>query len=163
MERAVHQGALFASIVGRVGAFVFTPIFLLVIAALGLLIVDAIFGGSVELKTSFSIVCYSSLVTLVGAALGLVIILFGDPEQFNPQNFMPSTVGFFLNPREISKPLYALASSFDIFRVWFIILTSLGLSIAAGKKVRMAPIFFCYLGMWALWVLGVVGIAWLTG
>ncbi len=163
MEQAVHQGAMITAILGRVAGFIGPPIYMLVIAALGLLIVNAILGGSVSLKTGFSIVSYASLVTLVGAALGLVVILYGDPEQFNPQNFMPTTVGFFLNLRETSRPLYAIASSFDVFRIWLIILTSLGLSIATGKKVRPTPIFLCYLGMWMIWVLGVAGLTMLTG
>ena len=66
-------------------------------------------------------------------------------------------MGFFLNPRETSKPLYVIASSFDIFRVWFIVLSSLGLSAATGRKLGPLAIFLTYLGIWVLLVLGRAG------
>jgi hypothetical protein len=91
------------------------------------------------------------------------VILFGDAEQFNPQNFVPSNVGFFLNPHETSKPLYTIASSFDVFTVWFLILAALGLSIATARKVRTLPIFLTFLGMWLIWVLGKAGLSMLGG
>jgi hypothetical protein len=116
-----------------------------------------VFGATASFKTCFSVSCYASLVLIVGVALGLVIIHFGDVEQFNMENPTPSTVGFFLDSRSTSKPLYVIASSFDIFRVWFVFLTSLGLSTAAGKKVGTAAIFFSYLGIWMLVVLSHVG------
>ena len=116
-----------------------------------------------EFQECFSVVCYANLVLLVGVVLGLVMIFLGDVEQFNPENFVPTTVGFFLNPRETSKPLYVIASSFDIFRVWFIILSSLGLSAATGKKVGTLAIFLTYLGIWMLLVLGHAGVAAMMG
>ena len=163
IDQAVQKVATFTAISMRVGGVLGSPIFLLVIAAVGLFIVNVIFGASANFKACFSVVCYASLVLLVGVVLGLVMILFGDVEQFNPENFVPTTVGFFLNPRETSKPLYVIASSFDIFRVWFIILSSLGLSAATGKKVGTVAIFLTYLGIWILIVLGHAGIAALMG
>jgi hypothetical protein len=163
MDQAVRQAGTITAVVARAVGLLAPPIYLLIIAALGLLIVNTIFGATTNFKVSFSVTCYAYLISLVGAVLGLVVILFGDLEQFNPQNFMPSNVGFFLNPREISRPLYTIASSFDIFTTWFLILAALGLSTAAAKKVRPLPIFLTYLGMWVIWVLGKTGLAMLTG
>ncbi len=64
----------------------------------------------------------------------------------NPQNPVPSNVGFFLNPLETSKPLLA-------FR----------LSAMSGRKVKPTPIFLCYFGLWVVWVLAKGGLAMLTG
>ena len=163
LNGTIQKVAGFTAVSMRVGAVVGTPIFLLVIAAVGLFIVNVIFGASANFKTCFSVVCYANLVLLVGLVLGLVMIFLGDPEQFNPDNFVPTTVGFFLNARETSKPLYVIASSFDIFRVWFIILCSMGLSTASGKKVGTFSIFLTYLGIWILIVLGHAGIVAVTG
>jgi hypothetical protein len=163
IDQAVRQSATITSVLMRVAGFLAPPIYLLIIAGLGLLIVNTMFGGTTKFKVSFSVTCYAYLISLVGVVLGLVVILFGDLEQFNPQNFIPSNVGFFLNPRETSKPLYTIASSFDIFTTWFLILVSVGLSSAVAKKVRALPIFLTYLGMWVIWVLGKVGLGMLTG
>jgi hypothetical protein len=163
LDQTVQKVATFTAITMRVGGVLGSPIFLLVIAAVGLFIANVVFGASANFKTCFSVVCYANLVLLVGVVLGLVVIVLGDVEQFNPENPVPTTVGFFLNPRETSKPLYVIASSFDILRVWFIILSSLGLSAATGKKVGMVAIFLTYLGIWILLVLGHAGWAAMMG
>jgi hypothetical protein len=163
MQQAVHQGATWGSVIARVASVVGPPIYLLIIAAVGLFIANTIFGGTTNFKVSFSVICYANLVGLVGAVLGLVVILFGDPDQFNPQDFIPSNLGFFLNIRETPKFLYAIASSFDIFTTWILVLASLGLSIATARKVRAVPIFLTYLGMWVIWVLVKAGFGMLTG
>jgi hypothetical protein len=163
LEQAVHQGTTIGAILGRVGMVVGAPIYLLIVAAVGLFIVNVMFGATTKFKVNFSVVCYAYLVSLVGVVLALVLILFGDAEQFNAQNFIPSNVGFFLNQHDVSKPLYAIASSYDVFTVWFLILASLGLSIATARKVRTLPIFLTFFGLWTVWVLGKAGLSMLGG
>jgi hypothetical protein len=163
IDQAVQRAAGITAISMRVAAVIGVPIFLLVIAAVGLFIANVIFGGSANFKACFSVVCYANLVLLIATVLGLVMILFGDPEMFNADNFLPTTVGFFLNPQTTSKPLYVIASSFDIFRVWFIILSSMGFSAATGKKVGTLAVFLTFFGVWVLLVLGHVGWAAMMG
>ncbi len=163
LQQAVHQGATIGGILARVAELVGAPVYLLMVAGVGLFIVNVMFGATTNFKVNFSLVCYAYLVGLVGMLLALVVILFGDAEQFNPQNFVPSNVGFFLNPHETSKPLYTIASSFDVFTVWFLILAALGLSIGTARKVRTLPIFLTFLGMWLIWVLGKAGLSMLGG
>jgi hypothetical protein len=163
IDQAVQKMAMFTGISTRVIGVIATPLYMLVIAAVGLFVVNVMFGASANFKTCFSVVNYAGLVLLIAAVLGVVMIMLGDVEQFNPQNFVPTTVGFFLDPRATSKPLYAIASSFDVFRVWFIVLASMGLSAATQKKVKTAPIFLTYLGIWVLVVLGQAGIAAIMG
>jgi hypothetical protein len=91
--------------------------------------------------------------------MALAVILFGDPDHFNAQNPLPSNVGFFLNPLEVSKPLYALASSADFITIWFLILLGVGLSEGTGRKVKPLSIFLVYAGFWLIWVLGKAGLA----
>ncbi len=157
LDQAIQRASTITAIIMRAAAVVSVPIFLLVVAAAGLVIANAIFGGSLNFKTCFSVVCYANLVLQVGIILGLVMVFFGDPEQFNVENPIPTTVGFFLNARQTSKVLYAAASSFDVLRIWFVALSSLGLSAATGKKVGTAAIFLSFLGIWILLVLAKVG------
>src|ERR1039458_5419245 len=118
LDSTVHRAATIAAISIRAAGVVFVPVYLLVIAAVGLFIANVLFGASANFKACFCVVCYASLVLQVAVILALVIIFMGDPAQFNAENPIPSTVGFFLNPHETSKALYAIASSFDIFRAW---------------------------------------------
>jgi hypothetical protein len=153
VEQAVTQGARIGAIFTHAGALLGTPIFMLIVAGLGLLIVNAIFGKDLEFPVAFSVTCYSHLPSILASLMGLAMIFLGDVERFNVQNPIPTNPGFFLNPLETSKPLYVLASSLDIFTIWFLVLLGIGFSAATGRKVKSSSIFACFAGLWIVWVL----------
>jgi hypothetical protein len=159
LDLAVHRVAPFTAVIMHVSGVLYIPIYLVALAAIGLFIANVIFGVSVDFRTVVSVVSYASLVLQLGVILGLVMVFFGDPAHFNPENVVPTTVGFFLNPRDTSKAIYVLASSFDVFRIWFIVLSSIGISAATGKKVGAAAILLSYFGLWVLYVAGRAGLA----
>lgn len=163
LQQAAHQGAVFGGILARVAEVLGAPIYLLIVAAVGLFIINVVFGAASKFKVDFSVVCYAYLVSLVGSLLALVVILFGDPEQFNAQDFIPSNLGFFLNQHETPRPLYAIASSFDVFTAWFLFLAAIGLSAASAKKAKPLPIFLIFFGLWAVWVFAKAGLTLLGG
>jgi hypothetical protein len=136
MDQAVRQGApigaIFMHIIGVVGA----PIALLIVAGLGLLIVNLIFGAQAKFKTVFSLICYAKLVSLLGSLMAVAVIVFGDPDHVNAQNPVPANVGFFVNPLAVSKPIYTLASFADIFTLWFLILAAIGLAEGGGRRTQ---------------------------
>ncbi len=159
MQQAVEQGARIGSILVHLSGLLGGPIFMAIVAGIGLLIVNGIFGAQANFKTAFSISCYADLVAVLSALMALAVIFFGDPEHFNAQNPVPSNVGFFLNPLETSKPLMALASSFDIFSLWFMALLGIGFSEATRRKAKALSVFLVYFGVWMIYVLGKVGLA----
>jgi hypothetical protein len=159
IDQAVSQSAKFIGISMHVAGFLFPPIILLIIAGVGILIVNVIFGGQVGFKTVFSLVCYADLISLLGVLMAVAMMFFGDPEHFNSANAVPSNVGFFLNPHDVSKPLYSLASSADILTIWLLLLLGLGLSKGTEGKVKPTPIFLVFAGIWLLYVLAKVGFA----
>jgi hypothetical protein len=158
IDQAVRQGAKITGIVMHIAGIAGPPIVLLIIAGIGLLIVNVILGAQAKFKTVFSLVCYADLVSLLGSLMGVAMILFGDLEHFNTENAVPSNVGFFLNPLEVSKPLYSLASSADILSIWLLILLGVALSEGTERKVKPLPIFLVYAGIWLVWVLGKAGL-----
>ncbi|MGA9059762.1 MAG: YIP1 family protein [Terriglobia bacterium] len=159
IDQAVRQYARIGAIFAHIVAFVGVPIFLLVLAGLGLLIVNLIFGAKAKFKTVFSLICYANLVTLLKSLMALALIFFGDPDHFNSQNPVPDNVGFFLNPTQVSKPLYAVASSPDIFTIWMLILFAVGLTEGTGRKVKPLSIFLVYAGIWVIWILVKAGLS----
>ena len=162
MNQAVQQGAAIAGIIAHIAGLLGPPIFLLIIAGLGLLVLNAILGAEAKFKTVFSVACYANLPGLIGAVMAIALILFGDPEHFNPQNFIPSNLGFFLSP-DTPKALLVVASSLDIFTIWFLILLGLGLSEASVRKVKPLTVTVLFFGLWIVWVLGKVGWRMLVG
>jgi len=159
MDQAVRQGVRIGGVLAHFGPIVFLPLYLLVLAGLGLLAVNLIFGAKMKFKAVFSLISYANLVSLLGSLMAVAVILFGDPDHFNSQNPVPSNVGFFLNPTQVSKPLYALASSPDIFTIWMLILVAIGLSKGTGSKVKPLPIFLSYAGLWAIWIVIKMGLS----
>lgn len=159
MDQAVHQGVIIGGVIAHIAGVVGVPIFILVIAGLGLLILNVVFSAPAKFKTVFSLVSYAYLVSLLGSLMAMALIFFGDPDRFDSQNPIPVTVGFFLNPRTISRPLYVIASSFNLFTIWFVILVAIGLAEAVGRKVKPLSIFMIYAGLWIVWVLGRAGLA----
>jgi hypothetical protein len=159
MEQAVHQQARIGTIVAHPAAVLGPPIILLILGGLGILVVNVIFGARAKFKTVFSVICYADLVTLLGSLMAIAVILFGDPDHYNPNTPIPSNIGFFLNPHEVSKPLYSLASSIDIFSIWFLILASIGLADCTERKVKPSSVFLVYGGIWVIWILVKAGLA----
>lgn len=159
MDQAVSQGLHFAGVTMHVGAVLGPPILLLMLAGVGLAVVNGVFGGELNFKTAFSIACYAKLVAIAEAVMALALIWFGDPENLNPQNPAPSNAGFFLDPFSTPKPLLALASLVDVFTVWSLVLLGIGLSAAAGGKVYARGVVLTLLGVWLLYVLARVGLA----
>lgn len=158
MQKAVEQGAKVGSIFLHF-SFLNIPIFLIIIAAIGMLILKAVFGTPIGFKKAFSVAVYADLPYVIAGILGIFVISFGDPAGFNPQNFIPANVGFFLSPENISRPLYSIATALNVFSFWLMGLLGIGFAAAAGRKMRPRSVFFCFLGLWVIWVLVRAGLA----
>lgn len=163
VDQAVEQGAKIGGIIAHVAGVLGAPIILLILAGIGLLIVNAIFGGQANFKTALSVACYAYMPAVLGGLMTIALILFGDPEHFNPENPAPTNVGFFLNPLDTSKPLLRFATSLDVFTFWLLILLGMGFSAASGRKAKTVSVFLVFLGLWLVLVLGRVAWAAFVG
>ncbi len=163
LEAGVRRGAEIGTIIAHIGGVLFPPILLLIIAGIGLAIVNGIFGGEVNFKTAFSITCYAKLLSIVQVVMSLAIIWFGDPETFNPESPAPTNVGFFLHPFETSRPLLVLASSVDVFTLWNFVLLGIGFSRATRGKVKAGWVTITFIAVWLVYVLGRAGLATMGG
>lgn len=145
----------------RVAGFVWVPLVVLVGATVGFVAVKSIFGGQITFKTAFSISSYAYAVNIIYYLMVPTMVVFGDAEHYisNPQNPAPTSVGFFLNPLDTSKPLLALAGSLEIFTVWNMVLLAVGFSVASGRKAKVVPVFFTFFGLWIVMVLIKMGLA----
>lgn len=159
IEQAITKGAAIASVFAHLSGLFGVPIFLAVVAAVGLIALNGIFGVPVGFKKVFSLACYADLPSVLRSVMAVALICFGDPNAFNPQSPAPSNLGFFLDSLQSSHAFLALATSLDIFVFWFLILLSMGLSRAAEGKVKSRSIFLVYLGVWMILVLAKVGFA----
>lgn len=163
LNQAVQRGASIAGIFVQVAAVFGAPIVLLVVAGIGLLVLNGLFGQHARFKQVFSTACYAYMPHILGAAMAIPLMIFGDPNAFVAQTPAPTSPGFFMNPATSSHVAYALASSLDIFTIWFLVLLAIGLSRVSEKKAKTASIFLVFAGAWVLLIIAKVGFALLTG
>jgi hypothetical protein len=163
LDQIAGRSAAVMRFVMPAGAIVGTPVFLLIVAGIGLLILNVFFGQKVKFKDVFSVTCYADMPSILGAAMAIAVMLFGDPAGFNPQSPAPTNPGYFMNPMTTSHTLVAAASSLDVLVFWFMALLAIGLSRVAQKKVKTATIFMTYLGFWVLVFAAKVGFALISG
>ncbi len=163
LSMVVQRSAAIYSKVIPIIALLGTPVFLLIAAGFGLLVLNVFFAQRASFKQVFSVTCYANLPSIVGAVMAVVVIFYGDPDSFNPRNVAPTNPGYFMNPLTSSHALLAVASSLDVIVLWFLVLLAIGLARVSRNKVKTGSIFLTYLGVWVLLVIAKVGMAVLFG
>jgi hypothetical protein len=157
IQQQAAIGATFAKF-SPLLAVVFTPVVYVILAgifALGLMFIQA--------KTSFkkilSVVAWSSAATGLVALLVTVAVLFvRDPAEIrnlNPSEFgniVPSNIGAFLSS-DTAAVIRSIASSLDVFTLWWLILLSIGFAAIAGsRKITSGKTGAMVFGFWLVFV-----------
>jgi len=141
-----------------VSATVAMPIICLIAAGIFLLIFKTFLGADIRFGQLFAICCYALIPYVLSTIMGFAVLLLKEPDQFDLQNPTPTNVGAFLDVTTTPKWEYALASSFDVFTLWVLVLMATGVA-AATRKVSWATAVTCVVGSWALWIFIKVGFA----
>lgn len=122
----------------------------------GVLLATLKFGASVEVKfkTLLALVMYASLPGIFKALLAILSLLAGvSSDAFTFQNPVATNPGYFIDPAA-SPVLYRLLTAFDIFTIWTLVLTAIG--IPCISKVKTGTAFAVVFG-WFL-VLTLIGV-----
>jgi len=155
-EQRLEAGAKFTAVI----AYAFPVLQLLI-----LLIISAVLfgtlkftaGADIKFKAAFAVVMYATLPGLLRAVLATVSLLAGaSPDSFTLQNPAATNLGYFLNPAD-SPFLYSLASSFDVFLIWTLILTAIGFTCVS--KVKRGTALTVVFGWWLVFSLTMAGLA----
>lgn len=155
-------GATFAKFAPLLGV-IFTPIIYVVLAgifALGLMFIQA----KTTFKKVLSVVAWSSAATgIVGLLVTVAVLLVRDPAEIrnlNPSEFgsiVPSNIGAFLSS-DTAAAIRSIASSIDVFTLWWLILLSIGFAAIAGsRKITSSKTGAMVFGFWLVFVLLKVG------
>jgi hypothetical protein len=136
------------------GTIIVMPIFYLITAAILLGIASGIMGAGLKLKQVFAIVCYAGLPAILKWILAMVVMFLKNPDDFNLMNPLIFNPAAFMDPLTSSKFVYTIASSIDLFAIWGMLLTAVGLSAAAGKKkLSFGSALIAVVVPWAVFVL----------
>ncbi|HSO75762.1 MAG TPA: YIP1 family protein, partial [Blastocatellia bacterium] len=163
IQQQAAIGATFAKFAPLL-AVVFTPIIYLILAgifALGLMFIQA----KTTFKKVLSVVAWSGAATGIVALLVTVAVLFvRDPAELrnlNPSEFgniVPSNIGAFLSS-DTAAAIRSVASSLDVFTLWWLILLSIGFAAIAGsRKITSSKTGAMVFGFWLVFV--VLKVAW---
>ena len=141
-------------IMGWVGAVLFAPLLVLIVAAIYLFIFRFFYAASIGFKPALSLVAYTFLaVSLVTTPLTLLVIVLRDDWTINPQTAIQANLSLLLGDREdVPKFLWSLAESLDLFSFWALFLLAVGFGAAAGR--RWTAVLAGVLAPWAIYVLG---------
>lgn len=162
IQQQASIGAMFAKF-SPLLAVVFMPVFYVVLAgifALGLMFIQA----KTTFKKILSVISWSGAATgIVGLLVTVAVLFVRDPAEIrnlNPSEFgniVPSNIGAFLSS-DTSAVIRSIASSLDVFTIWWLILLSMGFAAIAGsRKITSGKTGAMVFGFWLVFVLLKVG------
>ncbi len=136
-----------------------SPISLLIIFAIiaAVLLGSFNFGFGTELTFNqcLAVCMYASLPGVLKALIAILAIAVGGGEAFTFQNQVASNLSGLVDPS--SHFLYSIASSLDVFTIWTLVLSGIGISCLT--KVKRGTCLGVVFGWWAILALGGAAIA----
>jgi len=155
-EQQIEGGAKFSPIltycIGALGPIIFALIVALVMwGAYNLL-----GGANTNFETSFAITAHAALTGLVSSLLFILVLYLKPYGTVDLENPVATNLAAVL-PDDAAKWLVALGKSFDIFTFWTLILLAIGFAATNSKKLKGSKAFSIAFGVWAIWVIGRVG------
>ena len=132
------------------GSFVLITVFL----ALYALVLWASFNFGLGAKTTFSqvfaVTMYASLPYLLISILTIISLCFGgNAEGYDYKNPVATNMAYFMP--DIAPWMKGLLESFDIVKLWSVVLTVIGMAIIAKKTIAQSAII-----VGVLWLIGVM-------
>lgn len=137
------------------------PAFCLGVTGFYILAFGLVFLRVPPFKKILSIVVWSeAAIKTVGVAIVMIVLIAVDKDKLNSpeltsSKLVQSNLGILL-PADISPPLKSLATSVDIFTIWFLILLTVGFTAMVGvdmQKIATPRIAFLVFGIWLAWIL----------
>ena len=115
-------------------------------------------GAEFRYGQALAIVVYASLPSIIRTILAIITLFAGlDPENFMIQNAVGTNLGYYLSFADTPRFLYSLATSFDIFLIWTLILTAIGF--ATVGKVKQGTSMAIVFGWFLVFALGGAAVA----
>lgn len=109
------------------------------------------FGGKAKYSQIYAVSLYATLVMDIKFLLGIVAIFAGlAPESFLINNPVGSNVGYYLST-DSPAWLRALCMHLDVFEIWSIVLSVIGVAIVA--KISKGKAAIAVVGWWIIFIL----------
>jgi hypothetical protein len=158
-EAQVQMGAKFGQMFGYGGILLGLPIGYAIWAALLLGITKGIMSAPVRFKQVFAVISWASIPGVIFTILAIVVMYLKPPEDFNINNPLVFNPGAMMEPSTTSKFVYSLATSFDLFFIWTLVLIGLGLRGASGRKLSTGGAMAAVFVPWLIWIFAKASLA----
>lgn len=146
MESGMARAATFSVAGVAVGA----PLLMAIMAGVLFVLFNAVMGGDASFKQVFSIVVHAGVI-------GALQQLFVTPLNYARESMSSATsIGVFLPMMDSASFLGMFAGSLDLFRIWSLVTTAIGLGVL--YKRRTAPIAWSFIAVYIVLVLIFAGI-----
>lgn len=131
------------------------PVLILIFTAITVLLVWATvnfgFAGKAKFGQVFAVYMYASLVFNIKFLLAIIALFAGvAPDSFLLNNPVGTNIGYYLSP-DLPHVLVAYAMHLDVFEIWSVILSVIGVGIVA--KVSRGKAAAAVVGWWLIIVL----------
>jgi len=157
-EQQIEAGAKFAPI----SAYIFgvpAPVIVVLVVALIMWGAYNVLGGvNVGYKTALSIVAHAYVPVILGNLLFLMVLFLKAPGTLDLDNPVATNLAAFF-PEDAAKWLQAFGKNIDVFTLWVVALIAIGFAATNPKKLKGGTSFGIAFGMFAVYVVIRVGLA----
>jgi Yip1 domain len=126
-------------------------------AAIYLGIFNFIVGADLKFKSVLAVISFTMMPNALKELLGIGILFLKDPSTINPDNFIASGLGAFMNSNAPTW-LMVLGISIDLFTFWTMILAVIGFHALNPKKIKTGTAIGAVVGVYLFFVLLAVGL-----
>ena len=142
------------------GIWALGPVWVLVMNVIGAAVlmgtINFGFGGKASFGKVLAVTWYGGLPGLIKLLIGIIGLFAGvTPDAFLPGNPAGTNAGYFMNPQESNKIVYALATAIDPITIWSMVLIAIGVATVAGVKKSAG--YTAVFGWWFLMLLISIG------
>jgi Yip1 domain len=158
-ERQVEMSARISPAIAYVFGLLLPICGLLVIALVLMGAFSIMAGGGTNFKTALAIVSHAVIpASIVGTILFITVLFLKPVGMFDLENPVATNVAALL-PDDASKWLVALGKNIDLLELWKLILLSIGFAAVYPKKLKDGKAFSIVLGVFLIYLVLRVGIA----
>jgi len=159
-EQRIEGGAKIAPIFTYVFAVPAPAVLILLVTVIMFGAYNLLAGANVNFSTSLGIVSHAFVPTILSTLIFLLVLFLKPRGTFDLDNPVATNLGV-LVPEDAPKWLMKLGMSFDVFSFWILILIAVGFAAANPRKLKFSKSLTIAFVVWALFVVGRVGVAWI--
>jgi Yip1 domain len=157
-QQQIEAGAKFAPVSAYVFGIPAPLVVVLIVAGVMLGAYNLMAGANINYKTALAIVSHAFVPAMLGNLLFLLVLFLKPPGTFDLENPVATNVAVFL-PEGSAKWLEALAKNIDILAIWITLLIAAGFAAANPKRLPGNRSFNIAFGVFAVYIVIRMGLA----